>query len=439
MGGLDTEVTEKTTNVLLEAANFEPVGILWSSERHALRTEGSNRWEKGVDPHLAPQAAALATELILQLAGARWTGHVDAKGELPVRPVVRFRTERANELIGLEIPAEEQAQVLCKLGFEVAGDDVTVPTWRARDVTREADVVEEVARFHLDEVPFTIARGAHGLLSREEKLRRLVEEVLVGAGCSEAYTQSLTAEDPEPDAIRLPVALSADHAVLRTTLLHGLVESAQRNLDAGNEDIALFELARVYLSSGGPKPDEHWHVGCILQGGFARAKGVLETLYGALHVELEVEPAERSFLHPGKSARSNGGWVGELHPTLLEGLWGIFELDLGALFDQVPERIVYEDVITYPALRQDLAFVVDEPVAAGELIAVARDAAGPELRELRAFDVYRGEGIGEGKKSIALHAVFRSPERTLSDEDGRELREKIVAALADRFGAELRA
>src|SRR6185369_16775864 len=126
MGGEETEVSSSTTNLLLEAANFEPIGILRSSERHALRTEGSNRWEKGVDPHLAPQAAALATELILELAGARWTGHIDAKGELPERPVVRFRTERANELIGLEIPADEQLGILGKLGFEVAGEDVTV-------------------------------------------------------------------------------------------------------------------------------------------------------------------------------------------------------------------------------------------------------------------------------------------------------------------------
>ena len=191
--------------------------------------------------------------------------------------------------------------------------------------------------------------------------------------------------------------------------------------------------------AGGPKPDEHWHAGCIVEGGFERAMGVLETLYDALHVSLEVEPAEWAFLHPGKSARFNGGWLGELHPTLLEGEWGVFEVDLGMLFEQVPERIVYEDVITFPALRQDLAFVVDETVAAGELVAAAREAAGPELRELRPFDVYRGEAIGEGRKSIAFHAVFQSPERTLSDEDARELRQRIVAALGERFGAELRA
>jgi phenylalanyl-tRNA synthetase beta chain len=439
MGGLDTEVREETGNVLLEAANFEPVGILKSSERHALRTEGSNRWEKGVDPHLAPQAAAFATELIVELSGARWTGDIDAKGELPERPVVRFRPERASELVGLELEADDQFATLRRLGFEVSGDVVTVPTWRARDVTREADLVEEVARFHLAEVPFTVAHGEAGLMTRDQRLRRVVEDVLVGCGCSEAYTSSLVPDDPAPDALRLPMPLSAEQAVLRTTLLQGLVESARRNVDAGNEDIALFELARVYLPSGGPRPDEHWHLGCIVEGGFFAAKGIVETLYGALHVEPRVEPAQHGFLHPGKAALVKAGWLGELHPSLFEGEWGVFELDLEALFAEVPERLVYEDVITYPAVRQDLAFVVPEDVLAGRLIDAAREAAGPELREMRVFDVYRGGQIPDGKKSIAFSVAFQSSERTLSDEDARALRERIVAALAARFGAELRA
>jgi phenylalanyl-tRNA synthetase beta chain len=438
MGGLETEVREETTNVLLEAANFEPVGILKTSERHALRTEGSNRWEKGVDPHLAPQAAAFATQLIVELSGARWSGDVDVKGDLPERPVVAYRPERASELVGIELDPAGQVATLERLGFEHSDGSVTVPTWRARDVTREADLVEEVARFHLSEVPFTVAHGETGLLTRDQRLRRLVEEVLVGCGCSEAYTSSLVAHDPAPDAIRLPVPLSAEQAILRTTLLAGLVESARRNVDVGNEDVALFELARVYLPSNAPRPDEHWHVGGIVDGGFFRAKGVVETLYRALHVDLRVEPAEREFLHPGKAARVHAGWLGELHPTLLENAWGVFELDLPALFAAVPERLVYEDVITYPAARQDLAFVVGEDVLAGDLIDAAREAAGPELREIRVFDVYRGGQIPPGKKSVALHIAFQSPERTLSDADAHALRERIVAALADRFDAELR-
>jgi phenylalanyl-tRNA synthetase beta chain len=165
----------------------------------------------------------------------------------------------------------------------------------------------------------------------------------------------------------------------------------------------------------------------------------VETLFGALKIEPRFERAQEPFLHPGKAARVQGGWVGELHPTVLEGEWGAFELDLDSLLELLPERIVYEDVIGFPALRQDLAFVVDEGVAAGDLVEAARAAAGPELREMRVFDVYRGEGIGEGRKSVAFHVEFRSPERTLSDEDGRMLREKIVAALGAQFAAELRA
>jgi phenylalanyl-tRNA synthetase beta chain len=439
MGGLDTEVREGTTNVLLEAANFEPVGILRSSERHSLRTEGSNRWEKGVDPHLAPQAATFATELIVELAGARWSGHIDVTGDLPERPVVSFRPERASELAGLQLDPAGQNSLLGRLGFEVTDGSVTVPTWRARDVTREADLVEEVVRFHLGDVPFTLPQGQAGALTREQRLRRMVEDVFVGAGCSEAYTSSLVADDPAPDALRLPVPLSAEQAVLRTTLLNGLVESARRNIDAGNQSIALFELARVYLPSGEPRPDEHWHAGCIVQGGFFRAKGILETLYTALHVELRVERAEREFLHPGKAARFNAGWFGELHPSLLEREWGVFEIDLPALFEEVPERLVYDDVITYPAVRQDLAFVVSDEVLAGDLVDAAREAAGPQLREMRVFDVYRGGQIPDGKKSIAFSVAFQSPEGTLSDEDARALRERIVAVLAERFGADLRA
>ena len=156
MGGEETEVRDATTEILLEAANFEPVGLLRTSERLKLRTEGSNRWEKGVDPHLAPQAAALATELLVEICGASWTGHADVHGALPERASIRLRPDRADALIGLQTPPEEQRAILERFGFEIEEDRVTVPTWRARDVTREVDLVEEIARVRLDEVPFTL-------------------------------------------------------------------------------------------------------------------------------------------------------------------------------------------------------------------------------------------------------------------------------------------
>jgi phenylalanyl-tRNA synthetase beta chain len=442
MGGEDSEVSDATTELLLEAANFEPVGILRTSDRLALRTAGSNRWEKGVDPHQAEPAAKLASRMIVDLAGARLTGHTDIHDGLPERPVVRLRPDRSDHVIGLEIDPGEQRGILEGFGFSVTPDwEVTVPTWRARDVTREVDLIEEVARAVLDRVPHTLPRRRHvrGRLSREQRLRRIVEDVLVGAGLSEAYTWSLGASDPGPEAIALPDPMTSDQAVLRTTLLPGLVAATSTAVEVGTQDTGLFEIARVYLASASDLPDEPWHVGAVVRGGFLGAKGVLEALYGTLHVELVVARTSHPLLHPGKTARTEAGVLGELHPTLLEGEWGAFELDLAALLEGVPERIVYEDVITFPAVHQDIAVAVGEDVEVGALVDAAREAGGPLVREARVFDVYRGDQVGHGRKSVAVHLSFQSPERTLTDEEAAELRGRIVAALAERFGAELRA
>ena len=442
MGGEDSEVTDGTTEVLLEAANFEPLGILRTSEKLALRTAGSNRWEKGVDPYLAENTAVLASRMLVDLAGARMTGHVDVHAGLPDRPVVRFRPARASKLIGVDVPADDQRATLVALGFDVSPEwDVTVPTWRARDVTREADVVEEVARPLLDRIPLTmpLRRHVRGRLTKEQRLRRAVEDALVGAGLWEAYTWSLAEHDPDPAAIRLPSPMTSEQAILRTTIVPGLVEAARTGIDAGAEHVALFEIARVYLPSGEPLPTERWRVAGVVAGGYPDVKGVVETLYAALGLELRVARGSHELLHPGKAAETEAGWLGELHPSLLEGEWGVFELDLETLFEGVPERIVYEDVLTYPAVLQDVAVAVDEDVEAGALVDAAREAAGGLLREARVFDVYRGEQVGEGRKSVAIHLAFQSPERTLTDEEATEARERIVAALVERFGAELRA
>ena len=442
MGGEETEVTQSTSEVLLEAANFEPTGLLETSDRLKLRTDGSNRWEKGVDPYLAEPAARLATQLIVELSGARWIGHVDVKGELPERPVVRYRPARADALIGLETAPEQQRSLLERLGFDVSDSwVVTVPTWRARDVRREVDVIEEVARARLDAVPFTLPRRRQmfGRLTREQRLRRRVEDALAGIGFSEAYTASLVASDDDPQALALPEPQTVEQAVLRTSLVPSLIEAARRNVDAGNERIALFEIARVYLPSGDKLPDEHMRVAGIVAGGFAPAKGAVEALYAALKAEPAFKRGEHPLFHPGKAARLDAGWVGELHPRVWDEPWGAFELELAALLAAARDPVVYEDLLSYPAVKQDLAFVVDDDVPAGSLVDAARDAAGPELREVRVFDVYRGEQIGEGKKSVALAVAFQSPDRTLSDEDAAALRERIVSTLAERFGATLRA
>jgi phenylalanyl-tRNA synthetase beta chain len=438
MGGEETEVSATTANVLLEAANFEPVGILRSSERHALRTEGSNRWEKGVDPYVAGQAATYATQLIVELARARWTGAEDVQEGLPKPAVIPLRPERASQLIGLEVAAEEQAEILAPIGFDQLKKGFRVPTWRARDVTREVDLIEEVSRFKLPEIPFTLPRreAMFGRLSRPQRVRRTVEDVLVGAGYVEAYTSTFVAEGD----LRLPEPLSAEAAALRTVLYASLLEPVRRNADAGADDVALFEVARVYRDAGADLPEEHWHVAGIADGGFAEAKWAVEQIYSALGLEPSYERTSEPYLHPGKAAQTTEGWLGELHPALLDGVWGAFELDLDALAEAAPQVVGFDPVSPYPEVRRDLAFVVDEDVAAAELLAAIREAAGELLRELEIFDEYRDpETIGEGKRSLAFRLAFGSLEGTLTDEDVAPVSASIVDALATRFDAVLRA
>src|SRR5919204_2601703 len=440
MGGEDTEIGDDTTDVLLEAANFEPYTIFRTSERLRLRTEGSTRWEKGVDPYLAEQAAALATQLIVELAGAEWVGGTDVHEGLPERPVVLFRPTKTDTVTGIDTPPDEQHAVLRRLGFDVDGEQVVVPTWRNPDVTREIDVVEEVARFRLREVPARLPRrqAMFGRLTKAQRIRRAIQDTLAGFGYSEAYTWSLVPQDVDPSAFRLEEPLSSEQAALRTSLLHGLIASARRNADVGHEQIGLFELAHVYLPTGGQLPDEPWHLAGIVNRGFGSAKGTVEGLYEALYVEPTFAPAD-DVAGRGRGARTGEGWVVALPDPELPGDWAAFELDVDALVERTPDLVVYEDVITYPPVRQELAFIVDEDLPAAELFAAAREAAVPELREIRFLSDYRGEPIPAGKKSIAFSVAFQSAERTLTDEDAAALRQRVVEAIAERFGGELRA
>jgi phenylalanyl-tRNA synthetase beta chain len=230
--------------------------------------------------------------------------------------------------------------------------------------------------------------------------------------------------------------MTEEQVLLRRQLVPSLVEAVERNVAAGNEGIALFEIARVFHPDG-KLPKERHHVAGVVAGGFGRVKGAVETIYDAIREEPNVERTSEALLHPGKAARTTEGWFGELHPTVLTGEWGAFELDFDALVEAAAEAPQYEDVITFPPVKQDLAFAVDDDVAAGDLIQAARDAV-PELRDMRPFDVYRGEQVGAGRKSIAFRVEFRSPDRTLTDEEAAELRQRIVETLAERFGAELR-
>jgi phenylalanyl-tRNA synthetase beta chain len=288
----------------------------------------------------------------------------------------------------------------------------------------------------MEEIPFTLPRrdAMFGRLTWWQRIRRVVEEALVGCGYSEAYTPTFVADGD----YRLPEPLSQEAAALRTALVPSLVEAARQNVAWGNGDIALFEIARVYRRSGDALPEEAWHVAGIAAGTIADAAWTIEQLYAALKLAPAIERSDEALLHPGKAARTPHGWFGELHPRALDGSWAVFELDLDALAAAAPAAVAYEEVSTFPEVRQDLAFVVDEDVPAAALLAAIHESGAPELREASVFDEYRGTQLGLGKRSLAFRVAFGSPDRTLTDEEAAAIRSRIVGALGDRFGAVLR-
>ena len=463
MGSEWSEVTDQTTTVLIECANFDGPSTQASSVRLGLRTEGSSRWEKGLDPHLSPIALRLASQLMVELAGARLVpGTIDVHGDLPVPPVVPLRRSRLEQTIGAAYTDAEIERALVRLGYEPTDAGWRVPTWRAADTTREIDLIEEVARvYDLERVPIAMPGGAPGggRLSDDERLRRLVTDILRGAGLSEAATLTLwdtgvpdrlrlAPDDPRRALVELMNPMSAEWAAMRTLVFPGLLHSARRNLAMSLPRVDLFEIGHVFLRSDGKLPDQPSRVAGVMAGagaGFFDAKGVVETLTAAARIDPpHFRPAEEPFLHPGRSAAVADGFVGELHPIVaeafgLEGVVAVFELGLDGLRGRPPEQVLYRDVISFPPLRQDIAVVVAEDVPAGRVVEIVRAAAGAELATVEVFDVYRGPQVGDGRKSLALHLVFQASDRTLTDAEADALREGVVAALADQVGGELRA
>ena len=462
MGSQWSEVSEATTTVLMECANFDGPNVQSSSTRLELRTEGSTRWEKGLDPHLVPRALALASQLMVELTGARLVpGTVDLHGQLPEPAVVPLRRERLELLIGVTYEQAQIDRALTRLGYESADGGWRVPTWRANDTFREVDLIEEVARIEgVWKVPTVMPPHADAIGKRDPdvRLRNRVIEVLLGAGLSEAVTVAFTDETladrlrlppghPRRDAVRVANPMGADQALLRTVLFPGLLASARRNLDAGRDRVALFEVARVVLPAPGEElPHQPVRVSGVIAGrdaGYHEMKGVAEALERALRVQLEVAASPEPFLHPGRSARLGaGGTLGELHPLVarefgVEEQVSLFEIDLAELETPDPTPL-YRDVVTFPPVRQDIAVVVASEVTAAEVLAVIRAAGGELLAGADVFDTYRGEQVGEGRQSVAVHLQFQAADRTLTDAEADAVRETIVAALRERLGGELR-
>lgn len=475
MGGARSEVAPGTTRVLMEVATWDGPTINRTSWRLGLRSEASARNEKLLSPRQAMDAQAVASRLMVEVCGATPVGGtIDVGGPGPDPAPVSLRRDRAEQLVGVPLAAERQAALLAAVGCEVAGDApdlrVTPPYWR-RDLSREADLIEEVARLDgVDRLPATLhAPFAAGGLSPAQRARRRAEDVLVGRGLFEIAGWSFTepavldrlripADDPHRAVVTVENPMSERESMLRPVMLASLLDAAAHNMARGMPDLGLYESAGVYRDGGeihalgalltGRLRFEGWRGGPEQQVDVFVAKGILAAVLDALRVPWSVRPGGEPWLHPGRAAtvfsgEERLGWVGEVHPLVTRS-WEIeqpvaaFTIDLGRVCELSPDVTTYEDLTTFPALRQDIAVVVAADVAAADVLAAVREAGGALLAHAEVFDVYASEQLGADRVSLALHLEFRAGDRTLTDDDVAPVRERIVAALAERVGGELR-
>lgn len=502
MGGAELEVTDATRAVLIEAAHFDQVSIARTARRHRLPSEAARRFERGVDPALGPAAARRVADLLVELGGGTLDPATTVVGEEPAPRVLELPLDLAERTVGVAYSAAETAGLLEAIGaaVEVSGDTarVTVPTWRG-DLTSPIDLVEEIARAgSYDRIPSVLpqAPGGRGL-SAAQRARRRISNLLAGLGYTEVLTYPFTSEKrsdelllPEDDerrgGVRLVNPMADDQPLMRTHLLATLVDAVSRNLGRGFKDVAVFEAGLVTLPTGGSAtglrfdpgyhpsadelaairesvPQQPYHYAGVVAGraelagtwGAGRpveAADVIDTvrrILAALGLDAAVRAARRAPFHPGRCAEfvlADGsvlGHAGELHPKVLENL-GLprrsvaFEIDLDALLRQEDERAWTGVLSSYPVSRQDVALVVDDAIPAAEVAAALRAGAGAELETLEVFDVYSGDQVPEGRKSIAFRMTFRAADRTLTADEASALREAATAVAAERTGAEVR-
>ncbi len=473
MGGQSSAVTSATGAVFLEAAHFRPEAIAGQARAYGLHTDSAHRFERGVDETLPERAIERATRLLLDIVGGEpgpvmvTTGGTDSS-----RPWIGLERASVGRLLGLAIDDAEIVDTLERLGMIVeataAGWRVQPPSFRF-DIGLEADLIEEVARIHgydrlPDSRPF-VSAALRPLPTPRARLAASLSRALVDRGYHEVICYSFV--DPElqrrlvPDTAALPLTnpLAGDISVMRTSLWPGLVATLQRNQSRQQERIRLFEIGRRFV---GPLDGrrEITALGCAITGpvhprqwgesvrhaDFYDLKGDLEETLGGRR-PLCFQAARHPALHPGRSARildeagHRIGWIGELHPEHaealgIEGALLLCEIDLDGFDDESPVR--YVPVSRFPAVQRDLAVIVDDAVPAGELLSEVREHGGRLLVDAGLFDVYRGDGVEKGMKSVAIHLTFQDISRTLTDDETDGLVASILHGLTARFGARLR-
>ena len=478
MGGLNTEMTDATTSVLLESANFNPVNTRRTSQALRLRSESSSRFEKGLQPELAEAALRRATRLILEVAGGTaHRGIADAYPQPAPRPTVRFTLARLRKVLGVEFDSQRVHGILTSLGFSVTfvrdgAMQVEVPYWRS-DIAQEDDLVEEVARITgYDELPTTMISTPvpHRTPQPERETREHVRDLLVECGMQETVSYSLTsavslertqsADAPRP--LRVANPMSGELEYLRTSLRSGVLTTLAANRQQARDGVRLFEMGRVYLPReadlpleremlvgvlAGPRSPESW-LGGDEGMDFFDAKGVVEMLMGRMRLPVEFWPVEDSMFLPGRCASVLTGdivvgVIGEVHPRTLEVFdtageaVALFEVDVDALARAVStEPVRYGPIARYPGALRDLAVVVDTGVPASRVQAIIEREA--LVSHATLFDVYEGAGVEAGKRSLAYRVLLQAADRTLVGDEVGQAMESIVAALGREVGAALR-
>jgi phenylalanyl-tRNA synthetase beta chain len=485
MGGANSEVSGTTRNVLLESAKFQGSSIRRTSRQLGLRSEASQRFEKEVNPQAVIPALNRAAALMARYAGGKVaSGIAERKIREPEPRRIAISLERVNAFLGTSIAREEMEAILRKLQFpfETNGDTCTVDVpLRRGDIARDVDLIEEIARLYgYDNIPATPVTGATtpGSLTKPQRIRRRIREVLTGSGLHEVINYAFTHPDyirqypgmyPEAKPIPLAMPMSEERSVLRTSLIPHLLDTAQYNRNRNQNDVAVFELASVYISREetltqlpeekpllavlwtGRRGADSW-AGKAPAVDFYDVKGLADRLFRHLGLrEITYHPAQFDGMHPGRTAEirieAQGrqaviGRIGQIHPEIQQARdlndTYVLEIALEPVYAAADFSIVYTPVPKVPAITRDIAVVVDAQVPAADLLGTVKEIGGPLLESAELFDVYTGDKLGADKKSVALSLTYRDKERTLTDEEVGALHERVTEALESRFNAQLR-
>lgn len=481
MGGLDSEIVENTTTVALEAAVFNGQTIRQTVKQFNLRSESSSRFEKGINLGDVDAACDAAAALIAELAGGKVLAGAVRGAALAVQDeVVSITLSRINDYLGTALSAAEVTEIFTALGFgtELAGETftVTIPP-RRWDIHIEADLIEEVARIYgYDRLPSTLPTGqtVAGSLTHDQRVTRTIRGLLEGSGVTEAISYALTTEAKSKqftlrntNLTALDWPMTEERAVLRLNLISGLLDDVAYNVARKNNDVALYEIGRVFYQEDAEKiqlPLEETHLGFALTGNWAakdyqtaaqkvdfyQAKGLAENLFANLGLAARIRfEASQEFpeMHPGRTAAIylddvRIGFVGQVHPTIAKEYdvpeTYACELNLAALLAADRKALVYHAVSKFPAVTRDIALLVEKTATNAELVATIKASAGKYLSGTKLFDVYEGENIETDKKSLAYSLTFVNDEATLVDEDINKAMEKVTSALAEKHGALIR-